>query len=64
MSRVRANQNAGEAGEHAALVRDLGRQDDVEGRDPVARDEQQALVVELVDLAHLAATRRGRRSQT
>ena len=44
-----------EAGQHAALVGDLGRQHDVEGRDPVARDEQQALVVEGVDLAHLAA---------
>jgi hypothetical protein len=42
---------AGEAGQDAALVRDLGRQDDVEGRDAVGRDEQQALVVDLVDLA-------------
>ena len=41
----------GEAGEHAALVRDLGRQDDVEGRDPVAGDEEQALLVERVELA-------------
>ena len=61
MSRVRANQNAGEPGEHAALVGDLGRQDDVERRDAVARDEQQPLVVERVELAHLAARRRGRR---
>ena len=42
-------------GEHAALVGDLGRQDDVERRDAVARDEQQPLVVEREDLAHLAA---------
>jgi hypothetical protein len=52
---VRANQKPERPGEHAALVRDLGRQDDVEGRDPVAGDEQQALVVELVQLADLAA---------
>ena len=53
-----------EPGEHAALVGDLGRQHDVEGRDPVARDEQQAVVVERVQLADLAARRRGRRCQT
>ena len=46
---------AGEPGEHAALVRDLGGKDDVEGRDAVARDEQQPLVVECVDLADLSA---------
>jgi hypothetical protein len=40
-----------EAGQHAALVGYLGRQHDVEGRDPVARDEQQPLVVERVQLA-------------
>ena len=45
---------AGEAGQDAALVRDLGRQDDVEGRDAVGGDEQQALVVDLVDVADLA----------
>ena len=45
----------GEAGEHAALVGDLGRQHDVERRDAVAGDEQQPLVVERVELAHLAA---------
>jgi hypothetical protein len=45
----------GETGEHAALVRDLGRKDHIEGRDPVGGDEQQALVVEGVQLAHLAA---------
>ena len=52
-----------EAGEHAALVGDLGRQDHVEGRDPVGGDEQQALVVEGVELAHLAAARDGSRPQ-
>ncbi len=46
---------AGEPGEHAALVRDLGRQDDVEGRDAIAGDEQEALVVERVELADLSA---------
>src|SRR5207302_9506 len=46
---------AGKAGEHAALVGDLGRQDDVECRDAVAGDEQQAFVVERVELADLAA---------
>ena len=45
----------GEAGEHAALVGNLGREDDVEGRDAVGGDEQQPLVVEGVELAHLAA---------
>ena len=45
----------GETGEHAALVRDLGRQDHVEGRDPVGGDEQQALVVEGVELSYLPA---------
>ena len=45
-----------EPGEHAALVGDLGRKDDVEHRDAVARDEQQTLVVERVELAHLAAS--------
>ena len=44
-----------QAAEHAALVGDLGRQDDVERRDPVARDEQQAVVVERVELADLSA---------
>ena len=44
-----------QAGEHPPLVGDLGRQDHVEHRDPVGGDEQQALVVERVELAHLAA---------
>ena len=44
-----------ETGEHAALVRDLGREDHVEGRDSVGGDEQQALVIEGVELAHLPA---------
>ena len=44
-----------QAGEDAALVGDLGRKDDVEGRDPVGGDEQQPLVVERVQLAHLSA---------
>jgi hypothetical protein len=43
-----------EPGEHAALVGDLRRQDDVEGRDAVAGDEQQTLVLERVELADLA----------
>jgi hypothetical protein len=54
LSRAREPE-AGETGEHAALVRDLGRQHDVEGRDAVAGDEQQALGIELEDLADLAA---------
>src|SRR6266540_5454170 len=44
-----------EAGEHPPLVRDLGRQDDVEGRDAITRYEQQPLVVERVDLPDLTA---------
>ena len=47
---------AGQAGQHASLVGDLGREDDVEGRDAVRCDEQQPLVVECVELADLAAT--------
>jgi len=39
---------AAQPGEDAALVGDLGRQDDVEGRDPVTGDEQEAIVVQLV----------------
>src|SRR5207247_1192204 len=46
----------GQPREHAALVRDLGRKDDVEDRDAVAGDEQQALVVEREQLANLAGT--------
>ena len=40
--------------EHAALVGDRRRQDDVEGRDAVGGDEQQAVVAGVVDLPHLA----------
>ena len=41
--RLRAREPvAGEPGQHAALVRDLGRQDDVEHRDAVARGQEQA----------------------
>ena len=36
---------AGEPGQDASLVRDLGGQDDVEGRDAVGRDEQQPLII-------------------
>src|SRR5437667_11365738 len=46
----------GEAGENAALARNLGRQDDVEGRDPVARDEEEPVLLEGVELPHLAAS--------
>src|SRR5581483_3075699 len=53
----------GEAGEDASLVRDLGRQHDVERRDAVARDEQQPVVVEREEFTDLAAAevRRGTR---
>ena len=46
---------AGESGEHATLVGDVGWQDDVEDRDPVACHEEQALLVELEDLADFPA---------
>jgi hypothetical protein len=42
-------------GEHRALVRDGGRQHHVVRRQPVAGDQQQVLVVDGVELAHLAA---------
>ena len=52
---VRENQKA----ERPVRTRPLSgigvRQDDVEGRDPVACDEQQPIVVQREDLAHLAA---------
>src|SRR3990170_3158184 len=44
-----------EPGEHLPLVRDRRRQDDVEGRDPVAGDELEAPVAELEDLPYLPA---------
>ena len=43
-----------ERGEHAALVGDRRRQDDVERRDAIGGDEQQPAVAGVVDLAHLA----------
>ena len=46
---------ARQAGQHPALVGDLGRQDDVEGRQAVRRDEQQPVLAERVQVAHLAA---------
>jgi hypothetical protein len=41
MSAVRANQKQGQPGEHAALVGDRRRQDDVERRDAVGGDQQE-----------------------
>src|SRR5262249_1668070 len=41
-------------GEHRALVRDLGRQDEVVRRDAVARHDQDLVVADRVHLAHLA----------
>ena len=46
----------GQPGQDTSLVGDLGGKDDVERRDAVARDQQQALVVEGVQLADLAAS--------
>ena len=43
------------ASEHRALPRDAVRHDHVEGRNAVGGDEQQAVVVECIDIAHLAA---------
>src|SRR5262249_51212460 len=45
-----------EAGEHATLVGNRGRQDDIEGGDAVGGDEEQVLVVERVQLPDLAAS--------
>ena len=44
-----------EAGEHPALVGDLRREHDVEGRDAVGCDEEQLPLTERVDLADLPA---------
>ena len=44
-----------EAGQHASLVGNRRREHDVEGGDAVARDEEQPVLVERVDLADLAA---------
>ena len=41
--------------EHLALVRDARAEDVVEGGDAIGRDDQQ-LVAEIVDVAHLAAS--------
>ena len=49
---------ARQAGEHAALVGDRRRQDDVEGADAVRRDQQQPVVVERVEVAHLAGAQK------
>ena len=46
----------GEAGQHTPLVGDLGGQHDVERGDAVGGHEQQAVVAEGVQLAHLAAS--------
>ena len=54
MSAVWSNQNVRQAGEHPALVGDLVGQHDVEHRDAVARDHQQPVVTDLVELADLA----------
>ncbi len=45
-----------ESRQHPALVRDLGRQDDVERRQPVRRDEQQPIVADGVEVANLAGS--------
>src|SRR5215470_10467971 len=45
-----------EAGQHAALVWNGRRQDDIEGGDAVGGNEQQALVVDRVQLPDLAAS--------
>ena len=39
----------------AALIRNFGAENEVEGRDPVGRDEQQVLVIDAIELADLAA---------
>ena len=54
MSAVWSNQNCDSAGEHATLVGDLVGEHDVEHRHAVARDHQQPVVADLVELAHLA----------
>ena len=54
MSAVSREPEARQAGQHAALVRDRRRQDDVEGAMPVAGDQQQPVVVDRVEVADLA----------
>src|SRR5580658_8270947 len=41
--------------QHPPLMRDAGRQHVVESRNAVGRDEQQALIIQLINIAYLAA---------
>src|SRR5580692_6133669 len=41
--------------QHPPFLRDAGRQHVVECRDAVGSNEQQALIIQLIDIAHLAA---------
>ncbi len=48
----------GQGGQDAAFVGDTGRQDHVEGRNPVGGDNQQR-IAEVVNIAHFALDKRG-----
>ena len=54
-SLVSSNQNSAAVRQDLSLARDRRRQDDVEGREAVRRDDEQALVAQIVDVADLAA---------
>src|SRR5689334_14096924 len=47
----------GDLGEHSTLARNRFVHDDIECADAVGRDEEQAVFVDLVDIAHFAATK-------
>ncbi len=51
----RPEPEVGDGREHFALARDRVRQDDVVGGEPIGRDNEQALVVNGVDIPDLAA---------
>ena len=51
----RSNQKRESCGQDFAFARDGRRQDAVEGRDAVGRDDQQVAVVNAVNVAHFAA---------
>ncbi len=41
--------------QHASLLRDAGGQHVIERRDPIGRDEQQVIVIDLVNVANFPA---------
>ncbi len=63
MCRMRANQKFDSAVSIRALAGNRRRQNDVEGRQPVGRDDQQMTIIDGVDVADLAARDERQRRQ-